>query len=90
MIERELERCTLERWCEQSSVGDICGLYDWLREAFGREQQAYAAARWRHDHPAADRALAEQGDLLALLAECREQLDYRRGHMLVMRRLLIT
>jgi hypothetical protein len=89
-LERELERSTLERWCEQSSVGDIAAWYDELREAFGREQEAYADARWKHDHAAAGEALAEQADLISLLAELREQLDYRRGLMVVRMRPLIT
>jgi integrase/recombinase XerD len=36
------------------------------------------------------RALAEQADLIALLAEVREQLDYRRSQMVVTLRPLIT
>ena len=36
------------------------------------------------------RALAEQPDLIALLAEVREQLDYRRSQMVVTLRPLIT
>jgi hypothetical protein len=72
------------------SRGRHRGLYDWLRGAFTREQEAYAAARYKHDHAAAGRALAEQADLIALLAEVREQLDYRRSQMVVTLRPLIT
>lgn len=79
-VEAELEAATLGRWTDQSTLDDIAGMRDSLREALNRAQDGYREARsrgWRGQDDA-DRAAAEMVNLTVLLGVCAEELEWRR------------